>query len=170
LKRRIAICIFLIWTLIKWSEQYILDARNNLYISRAIKKSVIPVNSQIHANVMRPLFVLNFIFEPLFVHVPDIVHFLKFFLSHKKIIKTAMYTLLFVSVYILSVPHLQYQNILLTRVLRKCCKLFFFLYYLYVILIFFVFILKADEWWIIHIASSVMLQNAENVMNKLNIF
>jgi hypothetical protein len=37
--------------------------------------------------------------------------------------------------------------------------------------IFFVFILKADEkWWIIHIASSVMLQNVENVMNKSNIF
>jgi hypothetical protein len=52
-------------------------------------------------------------------------------------------------------------------VIHVCCKLFFFLYYLYVILIFFVFILKADEWWIIHIASSVMLQNAENVMNKL---
>jgi hypothetical protein len=40
--------------------------------------SVISVNPQIHANVMRPLFVINFIFEPLFVHVPDIVHFLKF--------------------------------------------------------------------------------------------
>ena len=26
------------------------------------------------------------------------------------------------------------------------------------------------KWWIIHIASSVMLQNAENVMSKLNIF
>ena len=45
-----------------------------------------------------------------------------YFESHKKIIKTAMYTLLFVSVYILSVPHLQYQNILLTRVLRKNFK------------------------------------------------
>jgi hypothetical protein len=43
--------------------------------------NVIPVNPQIHANVMRPLFVLNYIFEPLFVHVPDIVHFLKFLLS-----------------------------------------------------------------------------------------
>ena len=73
MKRRIAICIFLIWTLIKCSEQYILDARNNFYISRAIKK----------------------------------------------IIKSAMYTLLFVSVYFLSVPHLQYQDILLTRVLRR---------------------------------------------------
>ena len=40
MKRRIAICIFLIWTLIKWSEQYILDARNNFYISRAIKKII----------------------------------------------------------------------------------------------------------------------------------
>jgi hypothetical protein len=28
---------------------------------------VIPVNPQIHGNVMCPLFVLNFIFEPLFV-------------------------------------------------------------------------------------------------------
>ena len=74
MKRRIAICIFLIWTLIKWSEQYILDARNNFYISRAIKN---------HWN---------------------------------------SYTLLFVSVYFLSVPHLQYQHILLTRVLRRNFK------------------------------------------------
>ena len=37
-----------------------------------------------------------------------------YFESHKKIIKTAMYTLLFVSV-----PHLQYQHILLTRVFRR---------------------------------------------------
>ena len=41
-------------------------------------QKIIPVNLQIHANVMRPLCVLNFIFEPLFVHVPDIVFFLKF--------------------------------------------------------------------------------------------
>ena len=39
-----------------------------------------------------------------------------------KIIKTAKYTLLFVSVYFLSVPHLQYQHILLTRVLRRNFK------------------------------------------------
>jgi hypothetical protein len=45
-----------------------------------LRANVIPVNPQIHANVMRPLFVLNFITEPLFVHVPDIVHFLKFLL------------------------------------------------------------------------------------------
>jgi hypothetical protein len=38
---------------------------------------VIPVNPQIHGNVMCPLFVLNFIFEPLFVHPPDIIVFLK---------------------------------------------------------------------------------------------
>ena len=38
---------------------------------RALK--VIPVNPQIHGNVMCPLFVLNFIFEPLFVHAPDII-------------------------------------------------------------------------------------------------
>jgi hypothetical protein len=128
LKRRIVICIFLIWTLIKWSEQYILYAHTIFYISRAIKKSskqrhiivcfsvlsissaftiwtyfinewlprrnfkkrtildtcincktnlmyilraiamlflrakVIPVNPQIHTNVMRPLCVLIFIF------------------------------------------------------------------------------------------------------------
>ena len=42
-----------------------------------LRANVIPVNPQIHVNAMRPLFVLNFIFEPLFVHVPDIVHFLK---------------------------------------------------------------------------------------------
>ena len=46
-----------------------------------LRANVIPVNPQIHANVIRALFVLNFIFEPLFVHVPDIVHFLKFLLS-----------------------------------------------------------------------------------------
>jgi hypothetical protein len=33
-----------------------------------LRANVIPVNPQIHANVMRPVFVLNFIFEPLFVH------------------------------------------------------------------------------------------------------
>jgi hypothetical protein len=33
-----------------------------------------------------------------------------------------MYTLLFVSVYFLSVPHLQYQHILLVRVLRRNFK------------------------------------------------
>jgi hypothetical protein len=42
-----------------------------------LRANVIPVNPQIHANVMRPLFVLYFIFESLFVHVPDIVHFRK---------------------------------------------------------------------------------------------
>ena len=41
-----------------------------------LRANVIPVNPQIHANVMCPMFVLNFMFEPLFVHVPDIVHFL----------------------------------------------------------------------------------------------
>jgi hypothetical protein len=41
-----------------------------------LRAKVIPVN--LHANVMRPLCVLNFIFEPLFVHVLDIVLFLKF--------------------------------------------------------------------------------------------
>jgi hypothetical protein len=46
-----------------------------------LRANVVPVNPQIHGNVMRPLFVLNFIFEPLFVHVPDIVHILKFLLS-----------------------------------------------------------------------------------------
>jgi hypothetical protein len=37
-----------------------------------LRAKVIPVNPQIHGNVMCPLFVLNFIFEPLFVHAPDI--------------------------------------------------------------------------------------------------
>jgi hypothetical protein len=32
-----------------------------------LRAKVIPVNPQIHGNVMCPLFVLNFIFEPLFV-------------------------------------------------------------------------------------------------------
>ena len=49
-----------------------------MYILRAIvmlflRAKVIPVNPQIHGNVMCPLFVLNFIFEPLFVHAPDII-------------------------------------------------------------------------------------------------
>jgi hypothetical protein len=62
---------------------------------------VIPVNPHIHGNVMCPLFVLNFIFEPLFVHAPDIIVFLKlkqsinirctqhflYFESHKKSLK-----------------------------------------------------------------------------------
>ena len=56
------------------------------YILRAIVMpflcaNVIPVNPQIHANVMCPLFVLNFIFETLFVHVPYIVLILKFLLG-----------------------------------------------------------------------------------------
>jgi hypothetical protein len=38
-----------------------------------LRAKVIPVNLQIHANVMRPLCVLNFIFELLFVHVPATV-------------------------------------------------------------------------------------------------
>ena len=46
-----------------------------------LRASGISVNPQIHANVMRPLFALNYIFETLFVHVPDIVHFLKFLLN-----------------------------------------------------------------------------------------
>ena len=52
------------------------------------------------------------------IHIRFMQQFL-YFKSHKKIIKTAMYTLLFVSVYFLSVPHLQYQHILLTSVLFK---------------------------------------------------
>jgi hypothetical protein len=42
---------------------------------------VIPVNPQIHENVMCSLFVLNFIIEPLFVHAPHIIVFLKFHLG-----------------------------------------------------------------------------------------
>jgi hypothetical protein len=52
------------------------------------------------------------------MHIRCMQQFL-YFESHKKIIKTA---LLFVSVYFLSVPHLQYQHILLTRVLRRNFK------------------------------------------------
>jgi hypothetical protein len=49
------------------------------------------------------------------IHIRCTQQFL-YFESHKKIIKTAMYTnLLCVSVYFLSVQHLQYQHILLTR-------------------------------------------------------
>ena len=36
---------------------------------------------------MCPLFVLNFIFEPLFVHAPDIIVFLKFLLCIHSLIK-----------------------------------------------------------------------------------
>ena len=52
-----------------------------------LRAKVIPVNPQIHANVMRPLSVLKFIFEPLFVHAPDIVVFLKFLLGIHSLIK-----------------------------------------------------------------------------------
>jgi hypothetical protein len=38
-----------------------------------LRAKVIPINPQIHGNVMCPLFVLNFIFEPLFVHARDII-------------------------------------------------------------------------------------------------
>ena len=54
---------------------------NVIPVNPQIHANVIPVNPQIHANVIRALLVLNFIFEPLFVHVPDIVHFLKFLLG-----------------------------------------------------------------------------------------
>ena len=65
-----------------------------MYILRAIvmpflRAKVIPVNPQIHANVMRPLCVLIFLFfyffEPLFIHVSDIVLFLKFLSIHSLI-------------------------------------------------------------------------------------
>jgi hypothetical protein len=36
---------------------------------------------------MRPLFVLNFIFEPLFVHAPDIIVFFKLLLGIYSLIK-----------------------------------------------------------------------------------
>ena len=54
-----------------------MQKKNLRYILRAmvmlfLRAKVIPVNLQIRTNVMRPLCVLNFIFEPLFVHVPDI--------------------------------------------------------------------------------------------------
>jgi hypothetical protein len=52
-----------------------------------LRANVIPVNPQIHANVMCPLSVLNFIFEPLIVHAPDIVVFLKFLLGIHSLIK-----------------------------------------------------------------------------------
>ena len=63
-----------------------------MYILRLIvmfflRAKVIPVNPQIHGNVMCPLFVLNFIFEPLFVHAPDIIVFLKFHLAHSLVNK-----------------------------------------------------------------------------------
>jgi hypothetical protein len=44
-----------------------------------LRAKVIPVIPQIHGNVMCPLFVLNFIFEPLFVHAPDIIVFFNIF-------------------------------------------------------------------------------------------
>ena len=52
-----------------------------------LRAKVIPVNPQIHANVMRPLCVLTFFFEPLFIHVSDIVLFLKFLLGIHSLIK-----------------------------------------------------------------------------------
>jgi hypothetical protein len=76
-------------------------------VSLFLRAKVIPVIPQIHGNVMCPLFVLNFIFEPLFVHAPHIIVFMKqsihirctqhflYFESHKKIIKTATHYCLF---------------------------------------------------------------------------
>ena len=68
-----------------------------MYILREIvmlflRAKVIPVNPQIHANVMRPLCVLFFFFfffffEPLFIHVSDIVLFSKFLLGIHSLIK-----------------------------------------------------------------------------------
>ena len=63
-----------------------------MYILRAIvmlflRAKVIPVNPQIHGNVMRPLCVLNIIFEPLFVHALDITVFFKFLLGIHSLIK-----------------------------------------------------------------------------------
>jgi hypothetical protein len=56
-----------------------------------LRAKVIPVNPQIHANVMRPLCVLIyfyfFYFEPLFIYVSDIVLFLKFLLGIHSLIK-----------------------------------------------------------------------------------
>ena len=62
------------------------------YILRAIvmlflRAKVIPVNPQIHGNVMRSLFVLNIIFEPLFVHAPDIIVFFKLLLCIHSLIQ-----------------------------------------------------------------------------------
>ena len=65
-----------------------------MYILRAIvmlflRAKVIPVNPQIHANVMCPLCVLIYFyfFEPLLIHVSDIVLFLKFLLGIHSLIK-----------------------------------------------------------------------------------
>jgi hypothetical protein len=52
-----------------------------------LRVNVIPVNPEIHANVMHPLSVLNIIFEPWFVYVPYIVVFLKFLLDMHSLIK-----------------------------------------------------------------------------------
>jgi hypothetical protein len=53
-------------------------------------------------------------------------------------------------------------------------KKFFNLYFIYLYLCYsYIFCFHFKDWrkrWIIHIASSVMLQNAKNVMSKLNIF
>jgi hypothetical protein len=56
-----------------------------------------------------------------------------------------------------------------------CMLQFYFnLYFIYLFLCYsYIYCFHFKGWrkmWIIHIASSVMLQNAENVMSKLNIF
>ena len=61
----------------KKSLRYILRAIVMLFL----RAKVIPVNPQIHGNVMCPLFELKFIVEPLFVHAPGIIVFLKFHLG-----------------------------------------------------------------------------------------
>ena len=50
-----------------------------------LRAKVIPINPQIHANVMLIFFI--FFFEPLFIHVTDIVLFLKFLLCIHSLIK-----------------------------------------------------------------------------------
>jgi hypothetical protein len=52
---------------VKKSLRYILRSIVMLFL----RAKVIPVNPQIHGHVMCSLFVLSFIFEPLFVHAPD---------------------------------------------------------------------------------------------------
>jgi hypothetical protein len=56
----------------KFQENNVIGCMYLRYILWAIvmlflRAKVIPVNPQIHGNVMCPLFVFNFIFEPLFV-------------------------------------------------------------------------------------------------------
>jgi hypothetical protein len=130
----------------KKSLRYILRAIVMLFL-RALK--VIPVNPQIHGNVMCPPFVLNFIFEPLFVH--DWRCNMDYSLLWSAF-KMKTKNLRITSIIIWNINFKKNSGTYMNK--KKC--------------------LKATDIWAVQMlkfncSSSVVLQNAEN-MSKSNIF